>query len=104
MYNVREYIRYVKQRVCYAELSLIEISTDEYHFYKYIRDGIIKYVERKSIYPDYWLKGALVKDFMKQHPEVKHERNVFRRLKNEHKQLEDLILHLEKVGGKIWKQ
>ena len=103
MYNVRKYIRYVKQRVCYAELSLIDITEDEYHFYKFIRDNICKYINEISILPAYWFGKVSVTEYCTQ-MNIRSERTIFRKLKIEYERIVNRIFFLEKMGGNLWKQ
>lgn len=103
MYNVRKYIGYVKQRVCYAELSLIDIDEDEYRFYKFIRDSICKYINEISILPDYWFDKVSVNEYCRQ-VSTRNERTIFRHLKIEYERIVNKIFFLEKMGGNLWKQ
>ena len=98
MYNVREYIRYVRQRLLYAKLSLITIDYNEYLFYAFIYRYLKKWIKYSSKFPEYWLYGASVKIWIKR--TGKSERWCYRNLAKEYDKLVPLILNLEKIGGK----
>ena len=98
MYNVREYIRYVRQRLLYAKLSLITIDYNEYLFYAFIYHYLKRWIKRSSAFPEYWLRSASVKVWTKR--TGKSERTCYRILANEYGRLVPLILNLEKTGGK----
>lgn len=98
MYNVREYIRYVRQRLLYAKLSLITIDYNEYLFYAFIYHYLKKWIKHSSIFPEYWLYDASVKIWVKR--TGKSERSCRRNLAEEYDKLVPLILNLEKIGGK----
>lgn len=97
MYNVREYIRYVRQRLLYAKLSLITIDYNEYLFYAFIYHYLKKWIKYSSKFPEYWLYGASVKIWIKR--TGKSERWCYRNLAKEYDKLVPLILNLEKIGG-----
>ena len=98
MYNVREYIRYVRQRLLYAKLSLITIDYNEYLFYAFIYHYLKKWIKHSSKFPEYWLYDASVKIWIKR--TGKSERWCYRNLAKEYDKLVPLILDLEKIGGK----
>lgn len=98
MYNVREYIRYVRQRLLYAKLSLITIDYNEYLFYAFIYHYLKKWIKHSSKFPEYWLYNASVKIWIKR--TGKSERWCYRNLAKEYDELVPLILDLEKIGGK----
>ena len=98
MYNVREYIRYVRKRLLYAKLSLITIDYNEYLFYAFIYHYLKKWIKYSSKFPEYWLYDASVKIWIKR--TGKSERWCYRNLAKEYDKLVPLILNLEKIGGK----
>ena len=102
MYNINEYIRYVRQRVYYAELNLISINDDEYLFYKNISDNIVPWIRQHCIYPDYWLKGCSVKYYVRS--THINRKTVYRHLYREYNMLIHIILKLENEGDKKWKR
>lgn len=97
MYNVREYIRYIRQRLLYAKLSLITIEHNEYMFYAFIYHYLKKWIKRSSKFPEYWLYDVSIKIWTKR--TGKSERSCYRYLAGEYDKLVPLILNLEKTGG-----
>lgn len=102
MYNVRKYIRYVRQRVYYADLGLIDISDDEFKFYKFISDNICRYIDSISCLPDYWYGRVGIDAYCEEHNLAK--RTMYRRIRKEYKLIVEKILSLEQLGDELWKQ
>lgn len=55
MVRLRAYIRYIRQRTRLAESMLLDISSNEYFFYKDMQRDIERYVAKDPSTRDYWL-------------------------------------------------